>query len=707
MKVNNINLTIMSEEHYHTERAGEREKREEQRPQTVRPSGEREIHYDSPTKYDIDFYQRKVNRLENDLTGLQEELSLTKYRLQKAEDFEDKYESLFNQHQNLNEEYDLLKQDHVMKTREAGELRSRLDQAELVIRNLEANVENGKATAEEIRRKKDEAQSKASNQGVEERQMLEQNYLRQIENMRREAKDREEELKKQAHEAQRVISNKEIAEDALKYKLEKIKAEKNEEIGRLKDNLAALKDQLSSANLHNDSKLVSARTNLVEETDDRIAHVRKLSLDIENTLMEEIRNLNETVAKKDAEIAYLLRCDKDQIVENEGTQKDLKAHIRRLQDKIFVIQRENEVELFTTVARLQQQYEDNVQKLTKDFDQIQEGHREQVSDLKTEVGNLKGEIRAMEKEHRKLEDEHKRLSLDKELSVKMLSEKILGLEKLKDDDFKNYTTSMRNIEEEAKSKLDDLHAAVLNKNNEFEILNAQLVLKNEEINYLLDEIQKLRDINREKMRKLETANASEQNALNELISSYKKEVLELKRRNHELESTFADEAAQAKLKVDLARQDLSVQKEANAKLQSRNDFLANWCKELEGDIKKERMSNVDILHDHTVSRRETVQIREQVKVELEAIKDREIEQIKNIFGLEKNRLESELAGKQMDLEKLKSDYGLLLVDFKNLERKVGKPSKFDKGAEDEGKCRATLEAEIKLTENIFNAMNKA
>ena len=84
---------------------------------------------------------------------------------------------------------------------------------------------------------------------------------------------------------------------------------------------------------------------------------------------------------------------------------------------------------------------------------------------------------------------------------------------------------MKNIEEEAKHKLDDLHTAIQGKNNEFEILNAQLVLKNEEINYLLDEINKLRDANREKMRKLETTNASEQNSLNELISSYKKEVL--------------------------------------------------------------------------------------------------------------------------------------------------------------------------------------
>lgn len=49
----------------------------------------------------------------------------------------------------------------------------------------------------------------------------------------------------------------------------------------------------------------------------------------------------------------------------------------------------------------------------------------------------------------------------------MLSQKIIGLEKLKDEDLKNYTTSMRNIEEDAQHKLDDLHTAILNKNTEF------------------------------------------------------------------------------------------------------------------------------------------------------------------------------------------------------------------------------------------------
>jgi hypothetical protein len=67
---------------------------------------------------------------------------------------------------------------------------------------------------------------------------------------------------------------------------------------------------------------------------------------------------------------------------------------------------------------------------------------------------------------------------------------------------------------------------------------------------------------------------------------------------------------------------------------------------LEGDLKKERISNVDILHDQTVVRRETVQMREQVRVELEAIKDREVEQLRNIFKLEKGRLESDLIKKE-------------------------------------------------------------
>lgn len=97
--------------------------------EAVRPATERELHYDSPTKYDIDYYQRKVNRLQNEVSGLQEELSLTKYRLQKAEDFEAKYEQLFAQYQNTNQDLDISKDNLTLKTREANDLRVKLDQA--------------------------------------------------------------------------------------------------------------------------------------------------------------------------------------------------------------------------------------------------------------------------------------------------------------------------------------------------------------------------------------------------------------------------------------------------------------------------------------------------------------------------------------------------------------------------------------------------
>ena len=60
----------------------------------------------------------------------------------------------------------------------------------------------------------------------------------------------------------------------------------------------------------------------------------------------------------------------------------------------------------------------------------------------------------------------------------MLSQKIIALEKDRDLELKNYTTSMKQIEDDAKVKLDDLHTSMQNKNAEGQILQAQLVLKN-------------------------------------------------------------------------------------------------------------------------------------------------------------------------------------------------------------------------------------
>jgi hypothetical protein len=67
-----------------------------------------------------------------------------------------------------------------------------------------------------------------------------------------------------------------------------------------------------------------------------------------------------------------------------------------------------------------------------------------------------------------------------------------------------------------------------------------------------------------------------------------------------------------------------------------------------------------------------------------------VEQIRNVFKLEKGRLEGELTRREHELREKKEELGRLLVQYKALEAKVGKSSKVDRSAEDEGKCRATL-----------------
>ena len=310
-------------------------------------------------------------------------------------------------------------------------------------------------------------------------------------------------------------------------------------------------------------------------------------------------------------------------------------------------------------------------------------------------------------ENRNLEGQHKAMAQEKEHSVNMLSQKILQMEMEKDQDLKNYTTSMKQIEDEARNKMDDLHNAILNKNNEAEILHAQIDLKNGELSHLLTEIGRLRDVNRQKLKALETTNLNQQNALNNELSALKKQIFELKRNIHDLENQASDNEAAFKLETELLKQDLQSQKEANALLSERNEFLAKECADLDQRLKAERVANVNILHDHNMSKRENIQTKEEVRVEVEALKAKEVEQINQVHKLEKARLESDLLKAQHELRDKKEELGRLLVQYKALEAKVGKSSKVDRGAEDEGRCRATLEAEIKLTENLFNAINTA
>jgi dynactin complex subunit len=117
--------------------------------------------------------------------------------------------------------------------------------------------------------------------------------------------------------------------------------------------------------------------------------VRSLANDIEEALMSEIRNLNTTLASKNNEIEFILTADKKFMEDNETIQNGLKAHIKRLQDKIFLVQRESEIELFQTVDRLRTQYEENISALNQEFDNVRNTHQQEVDKLNATIDALK------------------------------------------------------------------------------------------------------------------------------------------------------------------------------------------------------------------------------------------------------------------------------------------------------------------------------
>ena len=641
-----------------------------------------------------------------EISRLEHDLSVARFKLSKAEDFEIKYDILFKDNQKAVADYLALLEEHDRTQREqerAGVLQEQTDQQ---LRTVRAELDAEKREREQQTAKKEELRSKTTSQGQEEREALKESFARELDSLKKEHRDVLEKLKRENTELRNTISHKEVSEGSLAAKLEHIKGEKNSEIARLKELVSSLKEELGSSHVESEEAARQARSQLISETEGRIGNVRRLAQLIEETLQAEIVSLNASLAKKNEEIAFLLESDKRQLESHESSETALKNLVAKLEDKIFTIQRESELELYQTIQRLKAQYQDNLQSAAAEWEETRLAHNGLVGALRKEIDDLGKELKLLNTENVSLERQCKQLAQDQEHSVNMLSQKIIGMETERDQALKNYTTSMKQIEDDAKTKLDDLHAAMQTKNNESEILNAQITLKNGEIAHLLEEISRLRDLNRQKLKKLETAGAAELNALNAEIADHKRHIQELKRNLHETENQLADDEAAHQLQQQITGRELQAQKEANELLRARNHFLAEWCSELDRDLKTERVANVNILHDQNLSQRENVQVREEVRVELQALKEKEVEQLKNVHKLEKNRLENELSKREHELRDKKEELARLLVQYKALEAKVGKSSRVDRSAEDEGKCRATLEAEILLTENIFNAINR-
>ena len=204
--------------------------------------------------------------------------------------------------------------------------------------------------------------TKSTSQGQEEREALKEAFTKELETLKQENREASERFKREINELKGAITMKEVIEATLAAKLEHIKKEKNAEINRLKELVSGLRDEVGQSHCTSEDRARKSRGDLITETEDRIANVRSLAQLIEDTLMEEINNLNTTLAKKNDEINFLTECDKKQLEDHENAENNHRRLIGKLEDKIFTIQRENELELYRTIERLKNQYNDNMAK---------------------------------------------------------------------------------------------------------------------------------------------------------------------------------------------------------------------------------------------------------------------------------------------------------------------------------------------------------
>ena len=157
---------------------------EQQEPPQRLLQSDRQLHQDSPTRHDVDFYVRKVNRYEGEIARLEHELSVCRFKLSKSEDYEQKYELLFKENQNTIADEQQAREELDRIRRELDRTRLDYDQQSEVLRGVRGELEGEKKAKEEVHKKKQELRSQTSSQGQEQRQQLKEWYGKELANLK-------------------------------------------------------------------------------------------------------------------------------------------------------------------------------------------------------------------------------------------------------------------------------------------------------------------------------------------------------------------------------------------------------------------------------------------------------------------------------------------------------------------------------------------
>lgn len=225
---------------------------------------------------------------------------------------------------------------------------------------------------------------------------MESQFNRQIDNMRSEHRDIQAKLETEISQLKDYIASKVNSEETNAFRLEKLRADKNEEIKRLNDLVTALRQEITSLKESTNDKVLAFRSQLNLENRERVEQLTTISETTQNLLIKEVEVMRAALNSKNVEIDALLTLQRNFMDEHEQITTDLKNQIKKLQDKIFEIHRQNELELFSAIERLKARHDEDLKKSREEFKRIENQYDDRIRDLNIMINKLKEEMAILE-----------------------------------------------------------------------------------------------------------------------------------------------------------------------------------------------------------------------------------------------------------------------------------------------------------------------
>lgn len=217
-----------------------------------------------------------------------------------------------------------------------------------------------------------------------------------------------------------MLHEKEAFEAIISGRVEKVRREKDEEIARLGRVVEDEKESRALAIDDKNEEIAKLKEKFEKMINFELENVKKNLEDQGEVFSIELNGLKEIIAIKNDEIAKLLAEIKRQAVDHGLDRQQLKAEIALLKDKVYEVQREGELELFTLRKKLVEIQAGEVRDLEARYSELVESLRGDKADLE---GYLREKDRLREEERR----DHERNVHELQDKIKEREQRITGL----------------------------------------------------------------------------------------------------------------------------------------------------------------------------------------------------------------------------------------------------------------------------------------